>query len=700
MTKEPHPFSPDESLAPAERISLLRETVRHYAEKYYNDPSGSEIPDADYDGLVDDLTRLEEQHPELATIDSPAVSVGAPPSGLFPPARHRVAMMSLDKAVSLDEILAWGNRTQRLLDLDAESFDGLSFVCEPKIDGLSISLSYHNGRLVRAATRGDGYVGEDVTANVATIGSVPKHLGGAGDGELAGEIEIRGEVYLPLAAFEELNARQAANGMKLFSNPRNAAAGSLRQRDPEVTAGRGLSIWAYQLLLGSDGPSGNPGRTTRHSDLLEILRRLGLPVNPETRLVKGVQAVYEFCTELQGRRYSLDYEIDGAVAKIDDISLYGRLGSTSHAPRWAIAYKFPPEERSTLLEQILVSIGRTGRVTPFAKLVPVRVGGSTVALASLHNEDQVASKDLRPGDTVVVRKAGDVIPEVVGPILSARPEGLPTWRFPSRCPACGSALVRLQGESDTYCLNSECTAQRVQRAAHFASRAAMDIEGLGEQRVTQLLDSGLIRDAADYYALRAEQLEALDGFGAVSARNMVAAIESSRRRPLVNLLVALGIRHVGSTVASSLAARFFDLDEVMEVGEDALGAVEGVGPVIASSIARFFSLPENRAFVERLRSAGVSFGARSGPEVPRVPQVLAGRSVVVTGTLSRWSRDEAEKAVVARGGRAPGSVSARTTAVVAGAGPGAAKITRAVELGLPILDEEAFERLLDTGELP
>ncbi|MHB1508844.1 MAG: NAD-dependent DNA ligase LigA [Acidimicrobiales bacterium] len=698
MSREPHPFSPAESLEPAERVRLLRETIRHHAERYYNDPAGSEIPDADYDSLVDELTRLEEQHPELATSDSPSVSVGVPPAGLYAAARHQVAMMSLDKAVSLDEILAWGSRTQRLLGLDGEVFRELAFVCEPKIDGLSISLSYEDGRLLRAGTRGDGHVGEDLTANVATIQAVPKHLFGE-VGELSGKIEIRGEVYLPLAAFEELNLRQQADGMKLFSNPRNAAAGSLRQRDPQVTAGRALSFWAYQLVVDPKGSSGGLLRPMRQSDSLELLRRLGLPVNPETRSVRGLHAVYEFCTDLHARRYSLDYEIDGAVAKVDDVCFQGRLGATSHAPRWAIAYKFPPEERSTLLEEILVSIGRTGRATPFAKLAPVRVGGSTVALASLHNEDQVALKDVRPGDTVVVRKAGDVIPEVVGPILSARPAGLPPWRFPVLCPACGSELVRLPGESDTYCLNSECTAQRVQRAAHFASRSAMDIEGLGEQRVTQLLDSGLIRDAADYYALGTEQLEVLEGFGAVSARNMVTAIDGSRTRPLVNLLVALGIRHVGSTVASLLAARFFDLDQVMEAGEDALGAVEGVGPVIASSVARFFSLSENQAFVERLRSAGVSFGARSGLEAPQAPQVLAGKSIVVTGTLSAWSRDEAEKAIAARGGRTPGSVSARTTAVVAGDGPGGAKITKAVELGLPILDEEAFARLLDTGEL-
>ena len=685
--------SPGDDATLAEQVQTLRDRIAYYNDRYYRLDAPA-VPDAEYDALAAELRRLEAAHPELAVAGSPAQSVGAPPAPLFAPVVHRVPMMSLDNVFSPEELRSWADRIARHLPRDAP------FVCELKIDGLAVSLTYRDGRFVTAATRGDGRQGEDVTANVATLACVPEQLDPRA-GPLPRLVEVRGEVYLPVSAFDALNARQLEAGAKPFANPRNAAAGSLRQKDPAVTATRPLALWVYQV--GEVDTGGGPlpeALASSHAASLAWVASTGLPVNPELRRVTGLDAVVEFCRHWEAHRHDLDYDIDGVVVKVDDFSLQRLLGATARAPRWAIAYKFPPEERSTLLEQILVSIGRTGRVTPFAKLVPVRVGGSTVALASLHNEDQVASKDLRPGDTVVVRKAGDVIPEVVGPILSARPEGLPTWRFPSRCPACGSALVRLQGESDTYCLNSECTAQRVQRAAHFASRAAMDIEGLGEQRVTQLLDSGLIRDAADYYALRAEQLEALDGFGAVSARNMVAAIESSRRRPLVNLLVALGIRHVGSTVASSLAARFFDLDEVMEVGEDALGAVEGVGPVIASSIARFFSLPENRAFVERLRSAGVSFGARSGPEVPRVPQVLAGRSVVVTGTLSRWSRDEAEKAVVARGGRAPGSVSARTTAVVAGAGPGAAKITRAVELGLPILDEEAFERLLDTGELP
>jgi DNA ligase (NAD+) len=677
----------------SERMAQLRETIAYHAARYYD--AETEIPDADYDSLVDELAQLEADHPELKSDDSPTAVVGAPPSPLFAAVPHSARMMSLDKVVSLEELLAWGTRTERSLGLSAEESAGLTFVCEPKIDGLSISISYEHGKLRRAATRGDGRVGEDVTANVATITAVPHEL--APDvSELPAELDVRGEVYFPIAAFEELNGRQAAAELRLFSNPRNAAAGSLRQRDPEVTASRALSMWAYQLVLVS-GSSASVTEPERQSDSLEVLRTLGFPVNPETRALTGLQAVFDYCTELQDRRHTLGYEIDGVVVKIDDVALQRRLGATSHAPRWSVAYKFPPEERSTLLEDIMVSIGRTGRATPFARLAPVRVGGSTVGLATLHNQDQVALKDVRPGDTVIVRKAGDVIPEVVGPVLSARPEGLPPWQFPSVCPACGDPLVRLAGESDTYCINGECPAQRVQRIAHFASRGAMDVEGLGEQRVRQLIDAGLVTDPADCYRLTTDQLETLEGFAPISARNLVSAIDASRSRPLPNLLVALGIRHVGGTVAQALASGFGDLDRIMSSGEEELAATDGVGPTIAASVARFFAVDANRDLVERLRSGGVSFGTQL---VSDLPQVLVGKSVVVTGTLERWSREEAEAAVTGRGGKSPGSVSARTTAVVVGASPGAAKVTKAEQLGVPMLDEEGFGKLLETGELP
>ncbi|MHB8456610.1 MAG: NAD-dependent DNA ligase LigA, partial [Acidimicrobiales bacterium] len=664
-----------------------------------------EIPDADYDALVDELAGLEAGHPELVTSDSPTQTVGAPASSLFVSAPHRVPMMSLDKVVSLDELLSWGARTKRLLGLDDEQASELAMVCEPKIDGLSISITYEHGRYARAATRGDGRVGEDVTQNVRTIGDVPLELALDPD-ELPAELEVRGEVYLPAAAFEELNARQQAALDKIFANPRNAAAGSLRQRDPKVTASRALSIFAYQVVSGDgpgvsgDGPgvSGDEGAVSPHQfESLDFLRRAGFPVNPETELVTGLEAVYSYCKALEERRHGLGYEIDGVVVKIDDLSLHRRLGATSHAPRWAVAYKFPPEEASTMLEAIMVSIGRTGRATPFAKLAPVRVGGSTVSLASLHNEDQVALKDVRPGDSVIVRKAGDVIPEVVGPVLSVRPEGLEPWRFPKTCPVCNQELVRLDGEADTYCVNFDCPDQQVQRIAHFASRGAMDIEGLGEQRVRQLIAGGLVTDAADIYRLETEQLAGLEGFADLSAHNLVSAIDASRNRPLPRLLVALGIRHVGGTVAQALAFGFGDLGSIMRASEEELAATPGVGGIIAASVVSYFRIEANQAFVGRLAEGGVSFGT---VVVPDLPQVLAGKSIVVTGSLEGFSREGAEEAITARGGKAPGSVSAKTTAVVVGASPGAAKLTKAEKLGLPILDEKGFAHLLETGELP
>ena len=704
------PVGPDPGLDDAERARELRELIAHHSMRYHvlDDP---EIPDADYDALVDELAAIEAAHPELVTETSPTRTVGAAGATGFAPAAHRVPMMSLDKVVSLDELLAWGARTRRLLELDDEAARTLRLVCEPKIDGLSISITYDHGRYARAATRGDGRVGEDVTDNVRTLAEVPLELALDG-GEVPEELEVRGEVYMAIAAFEELNARQAAAGEKIFANPRNAAAGSLRQKDPKVTAGRALSIFTYQVVSGDrtreapsvDQVSGEAAveletdaAIGHQSQSLALLRRAGFPVNPEIEIVTGLEAAYAYCTAVESRRHQLGYEIDGVVLKIDDLSLHRRLGATSHAPRWAVAYKFPPEERSTVLQAIMVSIGRTGRATPFAVLAPVRVGGSTVSLASLHNEDQVALKDVRPGDTVVVRKAGDVIPEVVGPILSERPEGLEPWRFPATCPVCDGALVRLEGEADTYCVNFDCPGQKVQRIAHFASRGAMDIEGLGEQRVHQLIEAGLLADASDLYSLGPEQLTPLEGFGAVSAANLLAAIDASRGRPLPNLLVALGIRHVGGTVAHALATAFGDLDAIMSVGEEELAETPGIGGIIAASVAAFFRTGRNREFIGRLGSGGVSFGTRV---VSQHPQVLAGKSIVVTGALEGFSREGAEEAITSRGGKSPGSVSARTTALVVGASPGTAKVTKAGELGIPLLDEGGFRHLLETGELP
>ncbi|HET9732428.1 MAG TPA: NAD-dependent DNA ligase LigA [Acidimicrobiales bacterium] len=666
----------------AAEMESLRRQIEHHNIAYHQ-LDAPEISDADYDALVRRLRRLEEEHPDLADDASPTAAVGAAPSPLFAPVAHTRPMMSLDNAFSTEELEAWAARLER-------NVGSVRYACELKIDGLAISLLYRDGRLVRAATRGDGRVGEDVTPNVSTISAIPHRLRDEG---ARGELEVRGEVYMPVSAFENLNARQAEAGLNPFANPRNSAAGSLRQKDATVTAGRELSFWAYELL----GAESAGVHFQSHAYSFAWMASMGLPINPEMRLVDTLADVKEFCREWQERRHDLDYEIDGAVVKVDDLALRAELGFTARAPRWAIAFKFPPEERTTLLRGIMVSIGKSGKATPFAQLEPVFVGGSTVQLATLHNEDQVRLKDVRPGDTVVVRKAGDVIPEVVGPVPTLRPEGSVPWSFPATCPACGGPLQRLEGESDTFCTNSDCPAQRVQRIIHFASRGAMDIEGLGEQRVAQMVAAGMVSDAADLYRLTKDDLLGLEGYAEVSASNLVAAIDASRQRPLANLLFGLSIRHVGSTGAVALARAMGSLDAVMAASPEQIEAAEGLGPVIAHSVHAFFANEKNRDLVRRLQAAGVN---PVGPTPPAEAPVLAGRSVVVTGTLSRFSREQAEEAIVARGGRSPGSVSKQTMAVVAGEAPGAAKLTRAEELGVPVLDEDGFVRLLETGTLP
>ncbi|HTW06537.1 MAG TPA: NAD-dependent DNA ligase LigA, partial [Acidimicrobiales bacterium] len=476
-----------------------------------------------------------------------------------------------------------------------------------------------------------------------------------------------------------------------FINPRNAAAGSLRQKDPAVTASRELSFSAYQL---GDVVGGPPFRY--HHETLEWIRQLGFPVSEHVRTVPSLEEVDAYCRNWLNRRHEIDFEIDGVVVKVDDLAQRRELGATSKAPRWAIAYKFPPEEKTTLLKDIMVSIGRTGKATPFAVLEPVVVGGARVSLATLHNEDQVKAKDVRPGDTVVVRRAGDVIPEVRGPVLALRPEALAPWAFPTTCPVCGSPLQRLAGEADTFCINVECPGQQVQRISHFASRGAMDIEGLGERTVALFCREGLLADVADIYSLDFERARSFDGFGALSLSNLAAAIDASRSRPLANLLVGLSVRHLGSTGSQLLARSMGHMDRILAASEAEMAAIEGIGPVIAASIHRFFALARNREVVERLRAAGVNF---QGPSAPELAQTLVGKSVVVTGTLQRWSREQAEEAIKSRGGKAPASVSAKTTAIVVGAEPGSAKLAKATELGIPVIDEDGFARLLEVGEL-
>ena len=665
------------------RVDELRALIRHYDAQYYLE-NASEIPDAEYDALKDELFALEERYPALVEAGSPTQTVGIAPSALFAPVTHSTPMMSLDKVTTLEEILAWGSRLQRLLAPE----DGSPFVCEPKIDGLSISLTYEHGRLSRGATRGDGRVGEDVTPNVRTIAAIPDVLA-LPAGEIPEIAEIRGEVYFPVSAFEELNRRQAAAGLRPFSNPRNAAAGSLRQKDPAVTAGRALGAFFYQV-------DGMPGLPTQSSSL-DLLRHAGLPVNPETKVVADLEAVFAYCRDLESRRHGLGYEIDGVVVKVENRELHSRLGATSHAPRWAVAYKFPPEEQSTLLEDILVSIGRTGRATPFAKLRPVRVAGSVVELATLHNEDQVRLKDVRPGDTVVVRKAGDVIPEVVGPVLSARPAGSKPWTFPTQCPSCKGPLVRLEGESDTYCINADCPAQLVQRIVHFASRGAMDIEGLGEQRVAQLVAARLLSDAADCYELRVTDLIGLEGFGELSAMNLVAAIDDfalEAARQLVdrarhpsrgrNRRGRVGFAlwrprpdHVGVRRRSRVHRGYRPRDR------------REPGPVLHVG-----NQPgDDRAAPVRRRPVRCLKRPSTAPEPGRQVGRRHGHTDRFQPRTSR-SRHHRPRWEVA------GSVSAKTTAVVVGDNPGAAKLAKAEALGVPILDEQEFVKLLETGELP
>ena len=679
--------------SPKKRVEELRTQIRQHNDLYYG-KDAPEISDAEYDLMVRELRDLEAAHPELADAESPSEAVGSSGITTFDPVVHAVPMTSLDNAMDEDELHAWGERVAKGLG-DAP----VAYVCELKIDGLAISIRYENGVMVQAATRGDGKVGEDVTKNVATISSLPKKL----TGKFPPVLEVRGEIYMSIAAFEKLKAdREAENVQRLANgratlavpvNPRNAGAGSLRQKDPSITAQRDLSLWSYQLGEVVGGPDFDS-----HHATLEFLSSLGFPVNPEIRLVHSLGEVLEFCRSWKERRHELGYEIDGAVVKVDNLAQREQLGFTSRAPRWAIAFKFPPEEKHTILKDIKVSVGRTGRVTPFAELETVFVGGSNVTMATLHNRDQVAAKDVRPGDTVVVRKAGDVIPEVVGPVLSKRPKNSKPWVFPTTCPCpVGSQLVKSDDQADTRCVEPSCPFQRDQRIIYFASRGGMDIEGLGERTVFALSDAGLVVDVGDLYSLTVEQLLTLEGFAEMSAQNLVNAIQASRQRPLPKLLTALGIKHLGPAASESLSSAFGTLDVIAQSTPDELSAVDGVGGVIAESISSWFAKPENKIVIEKMRVAGVDFGR---VEKSDAPQTLVGKAIVVTGTLANYSREGAETAIKSRGGKSPGSVSAKTFAVVLGESPGASKVTKAEQLGIPVLDEAGFEILLETGELP
>ncbi|MBN1192853.1 MAG: NAD-dependent DNA ligase LigA [Coriobacteriia bacterium] len=679
------------------RAAKLRSELQHHGWRYYA-LDAPEISDAAYDALLRELEAIESAYPELVVPDSPTQRVGAPPLSAFEAVAHAERMYSLENAMAPDELDAWLQRVQR-----ESGGRSIGFVCELKIDGSSLALTYEDGTLVRAATRGDGVTGEDVTANVRTIRSVPLRLQlSASDPGTAGRVEVRGEVYMPKASFERLNAEQDEKGLPAFANPRNAAAGAVRQKDPAVTASRDLSTFMYQVAtvraLGLTG----------QRETLGWLREAGFRVNPDIEYCAGPAEVRDFCEKAVARRGDLDYEIDGVVVKVDSFAMQDELGFTAKAPRWAIAFKFPPEEKTTVLRGIRVQVGRTGALTPVAEFDPVLVAGSTIARATLHNEDEIRRKGVLIGDTIIVRKAGDVIPEVVGPVERLRDGSEREWCMRAECPSCGSAVWREEGEVVPRCTNAGCPAQRLERLGHWAARGALDIEGMGPEIIGRLVEQGLLHDVADYYALTFEQLAAVDLgrtkkdgspvlLGETVAEKLLASIESSKTRQLSRVLFGLGIRHVGATVAEALAGAFGSLDALLVAPEDELARVEQVGPKIAESVRAFADNHENIAIVRRLQSAGVStIEERKSPERE---QTLEGTTWVLTGSLEGLTRDAATAALKALGARVSGSVSKKTTYVVAGADPGS-KYDAAIELGVRVLSEAELSEALQSGVVP
>lgn len=688
---------------PAARAEALRREIEHHSYQYYALDAPT-ISDAAFDSLMRELREIEAAHPELVTASSPTQRVGGYVGEQFAPVVHERRMYSLDNAMDLDELDEWMERT-------AEACGGAlpPLCCELKIDGSSIALTYEDGVLVRAATRGDGTTGEDVTVNMRTVRDVPLRLRDEARGAIAPGVEtleLRGEVYMPKKSFEALNAAAEEEGRAPFANPRNAAAGSLRQKDPAVTKMRDLSTFMYAIA--DDAALEVEGQW----ELLQWLRKAGFHVNPDVRLCTTAEEVRGFCRECLDRRESLPYEIDGVVVKVNDFARQRAMGFTARAPRWAIAFKFPPEEKTTLLRDITVQVGRTGALTPVAELTPVVVAGSTVARATLHNLDEVHRKDVRVGDTVIVRKAGDVIPEVLGPVLSLRSPEARIWEMPSVCPSCGSPVVRDPGEVAFRCISIDCPAQALERLLHWASRGALDIDGMGEEIVSRLVESGRVADVADYYSLSEEELASLDmgrvkadgepvRLGHTVAKKLVAAIEASKGRTFARVLFGLGIRHVGKTTAEAIAAAYPSMDALSAAGEDELAGIYGVGPKVAHGMWLFFRTPDNTSVIERLRAAGVTMADEAVAVGEEVPQVLAGLTFVLTGTLahSGMTRDEAGARLKAMGAKVSGSVSKKTSFVVAGENAGS-KYDKAVALDVPVLDEAQLLNLLETGEVP
>ena len=662
------------------RVEELRQLVNYHNYRYHvlDEP---EISDAEFDALFQELLALENEHPELASPDSPTQRVGAGPLDRFGTVRHRVPMLSLANAFNADQLRAWAQRARNLLGRDVEGF-----VLEPKLDGLAVSLLYENGHLTVGATRGDGSVGEDITPNVRTIRTVPLALSGGAPPVL----EVRGEVYLSLKAFNRINEEQMARGDRLFLNPRNAAAGAVRQKDSRITARRPLDFIAYAV-----GQADGADLPRSHWDLLQRLGAYGFKMNPRNARVQTLDEVIERCAAWEHERETLDYEIDGVVIKIDDRSVHEELGYVGREPRWAIAYKFPPTQATTTLKEIGINVGRTGSLNPFAILEPVKVGGVIVKLATLHNEDDIARKDIRIGDTVLVQRAGEVIPQVIAPVVSKRTGNERVFEMPDRCPVCGAEVIKPEGEAMRRCTGAAtCPAQRYELIKHFVSRPAMDIQGMGERLVAALIEAGLIRDPADIYALKKEQLVELERLADKSADNVLASIEGSKSKPLSRVLHALGIRYVGDRTAEILAEQFRSMDALLAASREHLIETEGIGPKIGESIFEFLHADRNLEVVEKLKAAGVNM-AQGQTTLQEGP--LAGTTWVLTGTLARSPRSQAEARIKALGGRVADSVTKRTTHVVVGDAPGS-KLARAQQLGVPILDEAQFETALAAAE--
>ncbi|HAC28376.1 NAD-dependent DNA ligase LigA [Marinobacter nauticus] len=661
------------------RVDSLRATLEDHNYCYYvlDDPR---IPDAEYDRLFRELQKLEAEHPELATEDSPTRRVGSSAETSFEEVTHRLPMLSLDNAFSEDELRDFDRRVRDRLGEDGT----IEYVCEPKLDGLAVSLHYENGTLTRAATRGDGYTGEDITANIRTIPSVPLRLRGSGYPDL---VEVRGEVYMPRAGFEKLNERLAEQGEKTFVNPRNAAAGSLRQKKSTVTAKRPLELCAYSMAVTDETVL-----PETHWDSLQLVRGWGFRINPEMRKAEGVEACLDAYNELMAKRDSLPYEIDGIVFKVNRLDFQQELGFVSRAPRWAIAHKFPAQEELTVIEDVEFQVGRTGAVTPVARLKPVFVGGVTVSNATLHNMDEIRRLDVHIGDTVFIRRAGDVIPQVVKVVPEKRPAKAPMVKMPEHCPVCGSDIVQIEGEAVARCSGGlYCPAQRKEAIRHYASRKAMDIEGLGDRLIEVLVDEGMVSTVADLYRLTKFQIASLERMGDKSAAKLIAAIDRSREPVLWRFLYALGIREVGEATAKGLAAHFGTLEAISEADEETLQTVPDVGPIVAGHIRSFFDQPHNQETLAALKEAGVTW--QEEQVLPADEQPLNGQTWVLTGTLSGMTRDQAKEKLEQLGARVAGSVSKKTACVVAGEAAGS-KLAKAEQLGVPVLDEEGLANLL------